>query len=484
VYQFGAELPSRTIGLAGPRQLRYQRGPLGRRHPGKPRAAMTPDPSPALGPATTRRRAASAVILALIAVGLAVPFLVRGNSEWDSVFLPAARHLLAGGDVFRREEGYLYPPFMAFWAIPFTALPPLGSRLAFYLLNITCFAVMVRSAWTLAGGRRFPSLAERPTREHLVAALGLCCGLPFALDALAHQQTDLVIGCCVLAGCLALSRGRDLTAATGFGLAAACKCTALLWAPYLLWRGRWRAALWVGVVAVGVNLLPNLVSSPAGGGLWLGEWFTRYIRPLAEPESYPGTWGSDIIYNQSVAGAGQRWLVTDWQRTPAGVRITTRADAVTPGQLKAVVRGVEVVLTLATLAVFVRRKRRAAATPEAGPAPEVLEYGVVLALMLLFSPMSSKPHFCTLILPGFCLARLAVTHSHRAASWAVGLAAAAALLSNKNLLGANLYTILLWHGCVTWDATALFAGCLVAHWQARRPALAAALPCPPAARAA
>lgn len=439
-------------------------------------------PSPERDVPTPRQRAASVLILVLIAAGLAVPFLTRGNSEWDSVYLPAARHLLAGDDLFRREEGYLYPPFMAFWAIPFTALPPAGARLAFYLLNIMCLAAIARSAWTLAGGGRFPGLAERPTREHLIAALGLCCGLPFALDALAHQQTDLVIGGCVLAGCVALARGRALTAATGFGLAAACKCTALLWAPYLLWRGRWRAALWVGVVAVGVNLLPNLVSAPAGGGLWLGEWFTRYIRPLAAPETYPGTWGSDILYNQSIAGAGQRWLVTDWQRTPAGVRITTRTDAVTPSQLQVVVRAVEVGLVLATLAVFLRRKQLPVPTVVSGPAPEVLEYGCVLALMLLFSPMSSKPHFCTLLLPGFCLARLAVDYSHRAALGAVGLAVAAGLASNKDLLGADLYTIVLWHGSVMWDAAALFAGCGLAIW---RPAATAALPAsPPAARAA
>jgi hypothetical protein len=33
---------------------------------------------------------------------------------------------------------------------------------------------------------------------------------------------------------------------------------------------------------------------------------------------------------------------------------------------------------------------------------------VILLLMLLISAMSSKAHFATMILPGFCLARLAV----------------------------------------------------------------------------
>ena len=105
--------------------------------------------------------------------------------------------------------------------------------------------------------------------------------------------------------------------------------------------------------------------------------------------------------------------------------------------------------------------------------------------MLLLSPMSSKPHFCTLVLPGFCLARLAVDRSYLAAGVAVAVAAAAALLSNKDLLGAGLYTIMLWHGTVMWDATALLAGCLFVLARGASAGAAGTAPAPPVvARAA
>ena len=32
-----------------------------------------------------------------------------------------------------------------------------------------------------------------------------------------------------------------------------------------------------------------------------------------------------------------------------------------------------------------------------------LEFSLVFILMMLLSPQSSKPHFCTLLLPAFCL---------------------------------------------------------------------------------
>src|SRR5437764_38405 len=76
---------------------------------------------------------------------------------------------------------------------------------------------------------------------------------------------------------------------TWFGLAAAMKCTALLWVPYLVWRGRPAAAAWVMVVALGVNLLPDAVSTPPSGRPWLGEYAVRYLRPLASSEHVLGT---------------------------------------------------------------------------------------------------------------------------------------------------------------------------------------------------
>src|SRR5438874_1333 len=83
-----------------------------------------------------------------------------------------------------------------------------------------------------------------------VVCLGLACALPYVLSVMDHQQTDLLIAALLIGGCLALQRARALSAATLFGLAAGMKCTPLLWAPYLAWRGRWKAAAWLVAVAV------------------------------------------------------------------------------------------------------------------------------------------------------------------------------------------------------------------------------------------
>ncbi len=74
----------------------------------------------------------------ILFLGLAVPFNLRQTSEWENVYLQAASNLLAGKDIYAVGSGYLYPPFGAWLAIPFTFLPQPVSRMVWFLINMTC----------------------------------------------------------------------------------------------------------------------------------------------------------------------------------------------------------------------------------------------------------------------------------------------------------------------------------------------------------
>ncbi len=422
----------------------------------------------------------TAAAVAAVAV-LAVPFCLRRDSEWEQVYVRAAQHLRDGADIYAPQDGYLYPPFTAWAAVPFTALPAPAVRGAWLLLNVLCAAVLVRGAWRLAGGPRLEGTAA-PRGEHLAAVLGALCGLPYVHNCLAHQQTDLVIGALLVGGCLLLGRSRALAAATCFGLAAAMKCTALLWAPVLVWRRRPAAAACLLAVALGVNLLPDLYRPSPAGRPWLAEYGLRFLRPMTQAGHYVGTWGSDVVYNQSLSGAGLRWLATTWNWGPADCTVEARPPLASPLVLRGAVHALELALLLAAAWACGRPFRRLDASGPDGPR-HGLECGAVLLLMLLLSPMSSKAHFGTLLVPGFCLARAALAPGRRAERALLAVAVALSLLSSKGPLGERLYTLSLWYGALTWQSLALLAGCLVAL--RRRPAVGAAVPCPaPAARAA
>jgi hypothetical protein len=408
-------------------------------------------PSPS-GPINqTIRRRPYTVLLAVVLTALAVPFCLRSASDWDGVYVAAARRLTAGESIF--QAGYLYPPVSAWLAVPFSKLPHVPGRLAWYAVNVVALLVVLAGSWRLTGGGRLQGDPSVPGREHVILGLGLLTSIYYVLDALSNQQTDLVLAGLLVAGCLLLVRGRTLLAAVSFGFAAGIKCTPLLWSPYLAWRGRWAAAGTVVAVAVGINLLPDITHPPAEGAGRLQQWVAQHLRPLAASDHDPGVWGSAININHSVAGVCNRWLIAERIWGGADFKIGTRPNRIPAGLLKAIVYTLCLALVLIALA---SSRRRLAPTGDGG------ELGLVLILMLLLSPMSSRPHFCTLLLPGFFLARAAVERRDLLPRLLLAGAILAGLLSNKDLVGRFAYDAAIWYGSVFWNAVLLFAGCVVA----------------------
>jgi hypothetical protein len=417
---------------------------------------------------------ASGSILLLV---MGISFCRRHDSEWEQVYLQAAGHLWRGEDLYRMGENYLYPPFMAFAALPFRALPAPLPRVLWFAVNVVCLIAVLRWSWRVAGGGRLEGPERIPARERLAAVLGCLCGISYLENCLAHQQTDIVIAAMLVGGCLLLGRGRSLSAATALGIAAACKCTALLWAPYLIWRGRPWAAVWLLVIAIGVNFLPDLIRPAPEGWCWSEEYASRFLKPLTASDHYVGTWGSDIVYNQSLTGLAKRWCTTEWMWQATDCTIEPRSPLLRPQTLRVVVYGLELGLLATVLWISGRPFRNLGA--DFGDMRHALECGLVLLLMVLLSPMSSKAHFGTLVLPGFCLARMALGTRSPFLKGMLAIVVVLGLLCNKDPLGEKLYTLSLWYGAVTWQTLLLLAGCLFAYRHCRF-TVASEPPCPAA----
>lgn len=414
-------------------------------------------PEPARGLALVRERpleAATGVLLVALAVSVLVK---RSEGEWNGVYVAAGRKLLEGGDIF--EPAYLYPPFMALVAAPLSYLPPLASRAIWFAASAVAMIVMLRAAWRLAHGPAVADIRHWPRRELVAAAVGTLCGMTYILNAFAHQQTDVIIGALMMVGCLRLLAGRNAAGAEWLGIAAACKATPLLWAPYLLLRRRFIAGVLVGTVAVGLNVLPDLVASPPGGGTWLERWVTRFVLPNQQWNTALGSWGSELIYNQSLGGTMQRLINTALEKRDGKVVVVERPRLDPP----AVKRGYFVLLgIILMISVAVAARAPPAAAGAARVPPMVFEFGIVMTLMLLMSPMSSPAHFGTLVLPGLCLARVALIDRDRLIGALVAGAAVVTALCNLDLVGHTVYTTLLWSGALTMVTLLLWLGCVLA----------------------
>jgi len=128
--------------------------------------------------------------------------------------------------------------------------------------------------------------------------------------------------------------------------------------------------------------------------------------------------------------------------------------------LKTIVYITFVLLVVISITVAARAQR-AKPFPSSLPERKSYEFSMVLILMLMLSPMSSRAHFGTLVLPGFCLARFAFTTRDRAISAILLLVVLLVAPPYKYLVPENISSALLWGGAATDAAMLLWVGCVV-----------------------
>ncbi|HEX5242342.1 MAG TPA: glycosyltransferase family 87 protein [Tepidisphaeraceae bacterium] len=414
-----------------------------------------------------------ALALALIIMGFGATF--KHQSAWDRTGPGVSMMLREGLDFYAIEKTFTYPPFQAWLNIPLTWMPLRPARAIWFILSAACLVYMIWESWRLAGGPRLEPLGEHgdaKPREHWAFVLGLVCALQFALNSLTHLQTDLLIGALLTAGCAAIVTRRVMRAATWIGLAAAFKCTPLLFAPYLVWKRKPVAAAWLVIIAIGANVLPNTVHAPPQRGLWLAEWSRLYLAPMERANYVPGDWKNQLDNNQSFAGAAKRWLMTTWRIAPGEFHVVDRIEHPSP----VVIRSAYLLSCLAALLIAAWAMLRRAPSkafdeasnvgtpPPQWPSRDIIECGIVLLLMVLLSPNSSRAHFCVMMLPAFCIGRLAFGEKSR---WLTALLIAAAVCSTLSIhirLDATLAAeqILLWIGVVMFAAIFLLWASIIA----------------------
>jgi hypothetical protein len=405
--------------------------------------------------------------LAVLA-GMGIEKVVRKSSEWQDVYLRSARALLRHED-FMAVFGNTYPPFGALFHIPFAVLPPLAARACWVIITITCFVYFVRKSWQLSGGARLQNNPAAKLDEHLVFLLGMGITLQFALNVFGHLQTDLLIAALLTAGCASMAAGRYVRAGAWIGLAAAFKATPLLFAPYLLWRRQWAGAACLVAVALGVSLLPDLIERPPDGGVWVARWFNQYVRPMGKSNYAPGDWNNLANNNQAIAGAVRRWFTTAFDARDPELPVDHPERMSTTTQ-----RAIFFAFALLVMIPVAYAMWRGPPVPAniGGPRdggaelsdPLMLECGIVMLLMLLFSPNSSRAHFCIMLLPAFCVARYAVRAKSIAAWTLLILSLVSSTLSIHIRVGSSAVAeqFLLWVGVVMFSALFLLLGCVVA----------------------
>lgn len=390
--------------------------------------------------------------LVLMALLVSATLLIGGRrSSGDfPVYYLAAQRLRNGDDLYRivPDEVYSYPPFAAFVCVPLTFMPQRAAQWVWGGLQAIALVLVIHLALLLSRRER---AALTPRQQVCLVGAAVLIGARHLLSPLENAQTDLMIALLCFAAVYWIGMGWPIAAGVLLGAAIGLKATPLLFVPFLLrWR-QWKAATAAVVAAVVLNLAPSMIFPSPLPKLHAVEWIESLAKPAVAngpAAARPGVWKEFTQLNQSLGGLLARLFING-------------AEDHGPLLWGLGHRGVQIVfLAIAALLMIVAATVRQGHWYGWPKAPLILtgyDASVVLCLMLLFSPKTSKAHLCSLILPILLLTARAVRAPKSAASigWLV-IGVGVGVLT-KNLVGRQLANWLLDYGYLTWFILVILA---------------------------
>ena len=205
------------------------------------------------------------VLSAFIIAVLASFFIYARRSEDFTGYADVGRAFFHGRDAYLETPAgeNTWPPFFSLAAVPFGLLDgvsPYVARLVWIALTwIATFGALDLIARIIYGKRLAWSASESAlsldSPELLVPFL---LAFPFILNNLELLQVNMILFALALWGLYLQSKGKDAAGGIAIAAAAAMKVMAIVFLPYLVYRRRWRAALWMAAASVVFFFLPTV----------------------------------------------------------------------------------------------------------------------------------------------------------------------------------------------------------------------------------
>ena len=389
------------------------------------------------------------LVLALV-VGVAGAYAYRKGPQELGVYTTASSRMVEGERIYRREDSkaFTYPPFAAVPYIPFLALPTNLHTALWLLLDLGILAYLIVGARSLLRSW-LPGDGAKATRRWFWVILLPLAGRPLSA-VFETKANDILILLLVFELARRAAAARYVVAGALAGIAAAFKATPWLFLPVFLWQRRFVPALVLVAIAALCHLLPDVAFPRNEGGSWTAAWYDTFVADVRvdQPAEAEGAWRKLNILNQSLDGTLYR---LSSQEDPTGLE----QGAVNLWSLEGRGQRIMILAAKAGVLLLVLLATRRRPRPEGSWAhPDLRAFGQVgsvLCGMLLLSPMSSKSHFCVLVIP---LAYLVTELLRDRRRWIIGLHLALILvlgsLTSKGLIGKAPGEWILAHGSVTW----------------------------------
>jgi len=395
---------------------------------------------------------------------------VRGHSTKDYwVWFQTGRTVLNAGEIYPdrfHKFPFMYPPPCALFLAPISALGQTG-------LVIT-LALVIAAGWIgsiVFSVRLATGSWERP--HHLVYVVPSLIMGAHVWGNFLLGQPSLVLLALMLGAFVALQGKSDVVAGLGVAFAAAIKAFPAIAIVYLVYRRFWKAAAVMTIASTFfLVVLPIPFRGYATAKPDLERWSNGMLFQYDESGVGQRLGRSTSWKNQSIWGLANRLLrhiEYDHKYEPHEPVYANIAD-LEFATVNRIILGTGLALGLVFVGVMPQRRQRTRET-------DAIEFGLLLLLMLMFTPLSFGYLFAWLIYPlTVVTARVVTGNCSRILLWSCVIAVLLLALSLPFRVVADAY------GNAFGAALILFAGLAIELWRIKRlaPAVTPAIRLDPA----
>jgi len=333
------------------------------------------------------------VFLSLLLIGYSVSVYLR-STDFPTVYHAAQRMWNLESITILEAHAYAYPPFYAFISIPWTFMPYQVAKMIYFYLSVT--ALVYSIIWLkriLSNSKTFNVPPE--SKFYKVFAISfIALTARFIINNFEHLQSDMFILLSMVGGLYFFLNGKDKLSALYLAIGAAIKVTPLFILFYFLWKRQWKIFSLGIFIFISLNLLPDLFFNKKGDSTYIGEWLplvTEKLVPSGNDNKSELSWSPNSRMNQSISATLYRYLVHEKVSTYSDNYVYVNIFSLNPKSAKKII--ITVVLVMGLGFAWVSRRRIFSRSDDR----YIVEYALALVLILLASPVSSKPHFATMI---------------------------------------------------------------------------------------
>jgi hypothetical protein len=349
--------------------------------------------------------------LILLAIFLGLVF-IRNLVDFP-VYYAAGQSLISGRqDLYAADFAlgqvmdYRYPPFFLVALLPLWYLPYPVAAYLWYLFSIAQIFALVFVLQKY--------LPESPGRNKIGLLLFFSVA-PYFITILHYGNAHLLSTFLLFAALYLMLQKKEQWSAILLALTITIKLTPALFLLYFAMKQKWRYLAQVGLFLLVINLLPAFYFDFGKNLELLKDWYQQVIVNQKFHEL-------NGPINLSLKGQLTRYLSpVDYEQRVDG---DTRYPQVNIAAFsEKTIRWLWLALSLIALMVtFWLLYRNDAKTVSVKEVPEkkqtiILEYGLLICLMLLIEPLTSKIYFVALLLPVLALAGVVFSKQTAMAKW-------------------------------------------------------------------